>query len=53
MLRLVAICLPAKAFIFYSGHPDICTAITTIIMIIIIIIIIIIIYLYSAYTFQF
>ena len=30
MLRLVTVCLPAKAFIFYSGHPDVCTAITII-----------------------
>ena len=43
MLRLVTICLPAKAFIFYPGHPDICTAIITIIIIITILIIIIII----------
>ena len=27
MLRLVTVCRPAKAFIFYSGHPDVCTAI--------------------------
>ena len=42
MLRLVTVCRPAKAFIFYSGHPDVCTAIIMIISIIIIIIIIII-----------
>ena len=28
---LVTVCCPAKAFIFYSGHPDICTAIIIII----------------------
>ena len=27
MLRLVTVCRPAKAFIFYSGHSDVCTAI--------------------------
>ena len=27
MLRLVTVCHPAKAFNFYSGHPDVCTAI--------------------------
>ena len=27
MLRLVTVCHPAKAVIFYSGHPDVCTAI--------------------------
>ena len=43
MLRLVTVCRPAKAFIFYSGHPDVCTAIIMIISIIIIIIIIIMI----------
>ena len=43
MLRLVTVCRPAKAFIFYSGHPDVCTAIIIIIIIIITIIIIIII----------
>ena len=43
MLRLVTVCCPAKAFIFYSGHPDVCTAIIMIISIIIIIIIIIMI----------
>ena len=26
---LVTVCRPAKAFIFYSGHPDVCTAIIT------------------------
>ena len=26
MLRLVMVCRPAKAFSFYSGHPDVCTA---------------------------
>ena len=52
MLRLVTVCLPGKAFILYSGHPNVCTAII-IIIITIIIIIIIIIYLHSAYTFQF
>ena len=41
MLRLVTVCRPAKAFIFYSGHPDVCTAIIIIIIIIIIIVIII------------
>ena len=40
MLRLVKVCRPAKAFIFYSGHPDVCTAIIITIIIIIIIIII-------------
>ena len=40
MLRLVAVCLQAKAFVFSSGHPDVCTAIIVIIIIIIIIIII-------------
>ena len=43
MLRLVTVCLQAKAFIFSSGHPDVCTAIIIITVIIIIIIIIIII----------
>ena len=43
MLWLVTVCCPAKAFIFYSGHPDVCTAIIMIISIIIIIIIIIMI----------
>ena len=34
MLRLVSVCRPAKAFIFYSaGHPDVCTAIIIIITI--------------------
>ena len=33
MLRLVTVCHPAKAFIFYSGHPDVCTAIIDIIMV--------------------
>ena len=37
------VCLPAKAFIFHSGHPDVCTAIIITIIIIIITIIIIII----------
>ena len=32
MLRLVTVCRPAKAFIFYSGHPDVCTAIIIIII---------------------
>ena len=32
MLRLVTVCRPAKAFIFYSGHADVCTAIIIIIM---------------------
>ena len=41
MLRLVTVCRPAKAFIFHSGHPDVCTAIIIIIIITIIIIIII------------
>ena len=27
MLQLVMVCHSAKAFIFYSGHPDVCTAI--------------------------
>ena len=27
MLLLVTVCRPAKAFVFYSGHPDVCTAI--------------------------
>ena len=27
MLQLVTVCRPYKAFIFYSGHPDVCTAI--------------------------
>ena len=35
MLRLVTVYWPAKAFIFYSGHPDVCTAIIIIIIIII------------------
>ena len=43
MLRLVTVCHPTRAFIFYSGHPDVCTAIIIIIMIIIIIIMIIIV----------
>ena len=50
MLLLVTVCCLAKALIFYSGHPDVCTAIIIIILtiiriirIIIIIIIIIII----------
>ena len=41
MLRLVTVCPLVKAFIFYSGHPDVCTAIIIVIIIIIIIIIII------------
>ena len=28
---MVTVCRPAKAFIFYSGHPDVCTAIIIII----------------------
>ena len=32
MLRLVTVCRPAKAFNFYPGHPDVCTAIIIIIM---------------------
>ena len=43
MLQMVTVCRPAKAFIFYSGHPDVCTAIIIIIIMIIIIIIITII----------
>ena len=43
MLRLVTVCRPAGAFDFYSGHPDVCTAVIIIIIIIIIVIIIIII----------
>ena len=27
MLQLVTVCRPAGAFDFYSGHPDVCTAI--------------------------
>ena len=27
MLRLVTVCRPAKVFFFYSGHPDVCSAI--------------------------
>ena len=27
MLRLVTVCCPAKAFNFYSGHPDVCSAV--------------------------
>ena len=42
MLRLVMVCHPAKAFIFYSGRPDVCTAMIIIIIIIVIIIMIII-----------
>ena len=30
MLRLVTVCRPAKVFYFYSGHPDVCSAITII-----------------------
>ena len=43
ILWLVTVCCPAKAFIFYSGHPDVCTAIIMIMIIVIIIIIIMII----------
>ena len=43
MLQLVTVCRLAKAFIFYSGHPDVCTAIIIIIIINVIIIMIIII----------
>ena len=43
ILWLVTVCCPAKAFIFYSGHPDVCTAIIMIMIIVIIIIIIIMI----------
>ena len=32
MLRLVTVCRPAKAFNFYSGHPDVCAAIIIIII---------------------
>ena len=32
MLRLVTVCRPAKAFIFDSRHPDVCTAIIIIIV---------------------
>ena len=42
MLQLVTVCRLAKAFIFYSGHPDVCTAIIIIIINVIIIMIIII-----------
>ena len=35
MLWLVTVCRPAKAFIFYSGHPDVCTAIIIIMIMII------------------
>ena len=31
MLRLVTVCRPAKAFIFYFGHPNVCTAIIIIV----------------------
>ena len=41
MLQLVTVCRPAKAFIFYAGHPDVCTAIIIIIAIIILILILI------------
>ena len=34
------VCRPAKAFIFYSGYPDVCTAIIIIIIIIVIVIVI-------------
>ena len=37
MLRLVTVYRLAKAFIFYSGHLDVCTAIIIIIIIIIIV----------------
>ena len=43
ILWLVTVCCPAKAFIFDSGHPDVCTAIIMIMIIVIIIIIIMII----------
>ena len=43
MLLLVTVCCLAKALIFYSGHPDVCTAIIIIILTIIRIIIRIII----------
>ena len=43
MLLLVTVCCLAKALIFYSGHPDVCTAIIIIILTIIRIIRIIII----------
>ena len=33
MLRLVTVCCPAKAFNFYSGYPDLCTAVIIIIMV--------------------
>ena len=29
---MVTVCRPAKAFIFYSGHPDVCTSIIIIII---------------------
>ena len=32
MLRLVTVCRSAKAFNFYSGHPDVCAAIIIIII---------------------
>ena len=35
MLLLVTVCCLAKALIFYSGHPDVCTAIIIIILTII------------------
>ena len=31
MLWLVMVCCPAKPFIFYAGHPDVCIAIIIII----------------------
>ena len=34
MLRLVTVCPPAKVFYFYSGHPDVCSAIIIIIILI-------------------
>ena len=34
MLRLVTVCRPAKASNFYSGHPDVCSAIIIIIIIV-------------------
>ena len=37
MLRLVTVCRPAKAFIFYSGHPDVCIVIIMIIIIILLV----------------
>ena len=37
MLRLVTVCRPAKAFIFYSGHPDVCIAVIIMMMMMMII----------------